>query len=272
MFAKLSRYRRLPDVVTTDAKGRTLRSKSVRLLPQVSGDFFHTVEEIDRLDHLAHKYYRQPRKWWRICDANPAFTSPQALLGGEPLVTARFPLTFTVPHPPWAEVLEELSETVGVDQAWMDGARRTPETQIDQGNFRFHMAPAFHADLADGAISQELREVFKSNGIPLSEGVIVSSADNRWLIVDEGEQKDAGQTCVIVPVPNEDPEKRRLDVYDCVLSYEWSVLVTYNQMNVSAAELDTVMSNAGQDGLEVGHPEMIGRVGKQIVIPPDAVR
>ena len=199
MFSKLSRYRRLPDVVTTDAKGRALRSKSVRLLPQVSGDFVHMVEEIDRLDHLAYKYYQQPRKWWRICDANPAFTSPQALLGGEPLVPARFPLNLDDREGqfPWADLLGRLSAQVGVENLQVvEEVQLVPEEQTIGG--------------------------------------------------------------------------RQVTLY--VEHYERAVIVTYNQMNVSAAELDTVMSKAGQDGLEVGQPEMIGRIGKQIVIPPDTVR
>ena len=93
MFSKISRYRTLPDVVTTDARGRTVSSKALRPLPTVSGTFLHTVEGVDRLEHLAFKYYQQPRNWWRICDANPEFMSPQGLLGKEPVVTARFPLT-----------------------------------------------------------------------------------------------------------------------------------------------------------------------------------
>lgn len=198
MFSKLSRYRKLPDVVTVDARGRRLRSKSLRTLPQASGDFFHTVEEIDRLDHLAHKYYRQPRKWWRICDANPAFMSPQALLGGEPLVTARFPLAFDDEEGqfPWADLLERLSTQVGVENLQVvEEVQLIPEEQTIDG--------------------------------------------------------------------------QKVTLY--VEHYERAVIVTYNQMNVSAAELDTVMSGVGQDGLEVGQPEMMGRIGKQIVIPPDTV-
>ena len=64
MFSKISRYRKLPDTVSSDARGRSLQSKTLRLLPEVSGEFRHTVEEVDRLDHLAYKYYRQSRKWW----------------------------------------------------------------------------------------------------------------------------------------------------------------------------------------------------------------
>ena len=91
MFSRISRYHTLPDIVTTDAEGRTFASKTLRPLPQVSGTFRHTVEDADRLDQLAYKYYREPRKWWRMSDANPEFLSPQALLGKEPIVTDRFP-------------------------------------------------------------------------------------------------------------------------------------------------------------------------------------
>ncbi len=117
MFSKISRYRKLSEVVTIDTRGRELESKSLRLLPEVTGKFQHTVEEIDRLGHLAFKYYKQSRNWWRICDANPEFMSPQALLGKEPLSTQRF----TIDHnngagdPPWAELLGQLRVTVGVE-------------------------------------------------------------------------------------------------------------------------------------------------------------
>jgi hypothetical protein len=116
-FSKTSRYRKLPDIVTIDTKGQVLESKTLRLLPDVSDQFLHTVEEIDRIDHLAYKYYKKPRKWWRICDANPEFMSPQALLEKEPIVTTRFPLTFNGngSQPPWADLLKNLSEKLGVE-------------------------------------------------------------------------------------------------------------------------------------------------------------
>lgn len=132
MFSKISRYRKLPDIVTTDAKGQAWESKCLRLLPEVSGTFLHTVEEVDRLDHLAYKYYKQPRKWWRICDANPEFMSPQALLGKEPMVTDRFSLTFNGNgnRPPWADLQQQLSKTVGVeDFRVVETVQLVPEKQ-----------------------------------------------------------------------------------------------------------------------------------------------
>ena len=125
MFARISRYHKLPDGVTTDSTGRTLVSKTLRLLPPVSGTFRHTVEDADRLDHLAYKYYQQPQKWWRLSDANPEFLSPQALLGKEPIVTDRFPVTFDGAQPPWAALVGLLTRQIGVEEV-----KVTEEIQI----------------------------------------------------------------------------------------------------------------------------------------------
>jgi hypothetical protein len=102
--------------MTVDVQGRSSPSKSMRLLPKVTGRFLHTIEDADRLDHLAFKYYRKPRKWWHICDANPEFMSPQTLVGKEPIVTERFALSLQDERgvPPWAALRQILDETVGV--------------------------------------------------------------------------------------------------------------------------------------------------------------
>jgi hypothetical protein len=66
---------------------------------------------------LAYKYYNQPRKWWRICDANPQFLSPWALVGQEVIVTLR--LALTVPgngSPPWADLFLKLQALPGVEE------------------------------------------------------------------------------------------------------------------------------------------------------------
>ncbi len=95
MFSKRSRYKNVADtagidVVGEDGRVRTVEYKSLRRLPEVEGTFRHTVEESDRLDHLGYKYYKQPVKWWRICDANPDYLSPLGLLGKEPIETVCF--------------------------------------------------------------------------------------------------------------------------------------------------------------------------------------
>ena len=116
MFSKSSRYRKLSTIVTIDASGRRVESTDHRQIPIVSGIFSHTIETIDRLDHLAYKYYKQSKKWWRICDANPEFMSPNALLGIDPMHTTHIPLAFTNPtaQPPWAQLQRQISQIVGV--------------------------------------------------------------------------------------------------------------------------------------------------------------
>lgn len=114
MFSKISRYYRVPDVTAPDAQGRLLAAKDVRRTPQVEGTFRHTVEAGDRLDQLAYKYYRQPLKWWRICDANPQFLSPLALLDQDAIVTLRIPLDIAG-TPPWNNLFQKLESLIGVE-------------------------------------------------------------------------------------------------------------------------------------------------------------
>lgn len=68
-----------------NAKGERLRSKDLRRIPFSTGTFLHTVQNRDRLDLLAMKYYSQPTKWWQICDANPQFEFPVDLLDRAPI-------------------------------------------------------------------------------------------------------------------------------------------------------------------------------------------
>jgi len=114
MFSNLSRYRRVPDIAVPDARGRVVASKDSRPLPEVTGTFTHTVDAGDRLDQLAATFYGQPLQYWHICDANPDFLSPPALLGQEPVVATRFPVTAPAGVPPWAALLGTLSAKPGV--------------------------------------------------------------------------------------------------------------------------------------------------------------
>jgi hypothetical protein len=191
MFSRISRYRTLPDIVTTDAEGRTLVSKTLRPLPQAPGTFRHTVEDADRLDHLAYKYYQQPRKWWRLSDANPEFLSPQALLGKEPIVTDRFPLEFEGAQPLWAALVQNLTRHVGVE---------------------------------------EVEVVEEIHLVPRAQTV---GAQSVTLHVEQ---------------------------------FERAIIVTYNQLNMSAGDLAGIITASG---FTVRPPERLGRVGRQIIIPRD---
>ncbi|MDH4187267.1 MAG: hypothetical protein OEV08_09730 [Nitrospira sp.] len=119
MFSKISRYKKLEDVVVVNRDGKLSASKAFRLIPEVDGEFLHTVEENDRLDHLGFKYYNQPRKWWRICDANPDYPFPPALLGKDAMVVEQFPVIIDneVDEAVWSDVLRDLNGLVGVEHA-----------------------------------------------------------------------------------------------------------------------------------------------------------
>jgi hypothetical protein len=124
MFTKQSRYYTLPDVIIRDESGQAQQSKSLRLLPEVTGNFQHTVEANDRLDHLAYKYYQRSQRWWHINDANPDFLSPLALLGKEPVQTVRFQLYWDDEDgpPPWAAVRRDLLAQPGVEELQVQDA------------------------------------------------------------------------------------------------------------------------------------------------------
>jgi hypothetical protein len=134
VFSKLSRYRRVPDVTVPDAHGRVVFAKDIRPLPEVTGTYTHTVEAGDRLDQLAWTYYGQPLQYWRICDANPEFLSPLALVGQEPLSTTRFPVTAPAGDPPWAAVLAAVSARIGVEAvSVVEDVTLVPERQTVAG-------------------------------------------------------------------------------------------------------------------------------------------
>jgi hypothetical protein len=114
VFDKLSRYRTVPNVAAPDATGRVVASKDFRLLPDVTGLFRHTVLAGDRPDQLATTYYGDPLRYWHICDANPDFPSPLAMVDREPVLTTRFPVTFAGTGPPWAALIAALTDVVGV--------------------------------------------------------------------------------------------------------------------------------------------------------------
>jgi Phage Tail Protein X len=134
MFGKLSRYRDVPLVTVPDGSGRVVTATDFRPLPEVTGTFAHTVDAGDRLDQLAWSYYGRPQEYWHICDANPGFLSPLALLGQEPLATTRFPLTAPPSGPPWGAALAALAATTGVEDATVEEiAQLVPERRTVGG-------------------------------------------------------------------------------------------------------------------------------------------
>lgn len=60
------------EVVSSPFRGGILYGRELRKTPEQEFFFtFHKVQEGDRIDLLAAKYYGDVTLWWMICDANP---------------------------------------------------------------------------------------------------------------------------------------------------------------------------------------------------------
>ncbi len=70
MFIKGSRYAKVEEYMPVDSSGNRNQVKKIRKTPETKGRFLHTVKDGDRLDLLAYTYYKNPTKFWLICDAN----------------------------------------------------------------------------------------------------------------------------------------------------------------------------------------------------------
>ena len=67
-----SRYERLaraPLLVRT-ADGRQHAALGIRFVPPTPAGYRHLVGGDDRLDLLAHRFYGDPERFWRIADGN----------------------------------------------------------------------------------------------------------------------------------------------------------------------------------------------------------
>lgn len=263
MFSRISRYRKLPDVVIVDAKGRRLASKSLRLLPDVTGTFLHTVEEGDRLDHLAFKYYEQPRSWWHIADANPAFLSPEAMLDQKPWITLQIPLTWDGPAPPWSELLRDLLQIIGVETAVMGSPEQAfASSEILLPPPSFTLNPSLTAELDESGRTQvvtpALTAALLAEGVTLSTEIRLEKPDAvTWHLTD----LQTGQTYTFRHFENDGI----LNVYESIVRFQWSVTVKFNSITVSEA---AILSQAESHGFTVGQASEVRRIGKSIVIPP----
>ena len=70
MFFKGSRYQKVDTHTITDAKGRIVKYKRIRFIPETPATMQHTMLQGERLDLVAHRYYRDTELFWLICDAN----------------------------------------------------------------------------------------------------------------------------------------------------------------------------------------------------------
>ncbi len=85
MIDRRSRYARTPSATFVDATGESLTLISLREIPSVPAVFAHGAVDGDRLDLLAHRYYRDARKGWRIADGADALDPWDVVVPGQPV-------------------------------------------------------------------------------------------------------------------------------------------------------------------------------------------
>lgn len=70
MFFDGSRYLRSGTAICTLADGRIVTATKIpkpTIRPLIG---YHRRDELQRLDHLAYHYLKDPTTFWRLCDAN----------------------------------------------------------------------------------------------------------------------------------------------------------------------------------------------------------
>ncbi len=67
---KRSRYAKVETLAVEDVLGREHALLELRTIPELPSRLEIRPQPGQRLDHLAHRYYRDPTMFWAICDAN----------------------------------------------------------------------------------------------------------------------------------------------------------------------------------------------------------
>lgn len=277
MYSKISRYRAQPSVVTTDAVGRAVQSTQLRLLPAVDGAIRHTIEDADRLDHLAYRYYRQSRHWWHVCDANPDVLAPQALLGKEPWHALRLPVAWEG-SPPWSALVRVVEAHPHVAAAQMgDADAPAPTTTLVDGD------PI--ATLTDAALRADLESVETAlrtgTAAPMAPGDLLATL--RQAVVDAGGTlTDPVVLDATGPVRHRLRDTRRrlyairyleseglVQVFEPTPHVAWTLVMTHNTHGLPAPDARRFVAAFTDDGqsFEVGAPATVERLGSPIAIP-----
>ena len=261
MFSNISRYRKLPSVVTLDARGRALESKALRLTPPAEPRAQHILEGHDRLDQVAYKYYRQSRNWWRFCDANPEFPSPRALFGKAPDTTGQFLLERDSGSPHWPELRANIARLRGVLAARLgtpDDPRPTTDT-LGETTLFADIDPTLAGDLDAAVRTQELPAALVADldgrGVTLAPEVRISTTEDGGYALAEA----SGDVVYVLRNAG-----AFLALAQRNLRHRWTAEITFNREIVTADALCDQVSALQCDVLE---PLFIGRVGKPIALP-----
>jgi hypothetical protein len=85
LIGRRSRYRTTPVVTVDDGRGGTQPLLDLRATPSAASVLRIVPTTSDRLDLLAHRYYRDATRFWRICDASSELDPFDVLAPGDPL-------------------------------------------------------------------------------------------------------------------------------------------------------------------------------------------
>lgn len=85
MIDRRSRYARTPVLAADDGRGGTEQVLDLRETPATAAVLRIVATDADRLDLLAYRYYRDPTRFWRICDATSELDPFEVLVPGQPV-------------------------------------------------------------------------------------------------------------------------------------------------------------------------------------------
>ena len=85
MIDRRSRYVGTDVLTTSDGQGGNQQVLDLRATPPTSHVLSVVATDTDRLDLLAFQYYRDPTRFWRICDATTDLDPFDVLVPGRPV-------------------------------------------------------------------------------------------------------------------------------------------------------------------------------------------
>ena len=85
MIDRRSRYTHTPVLTADDGRGGTEQVLDLRETPATAAVLRIVATDADRLDLLAYRYYRDPTRFWRICDATAELDPFDVLVAGQPV-------------------------------------------------------------------------------------------------------------------------------------------------------------------------------------------
>ena len=266
MFTKISRYYKLADVVTPDRTGVKYASKQLRFIDALDARVEHTIDAQDRLDHLAYKYYKQSKQWWRICDANAGAASPLDMLGKSNQAEYVVDMNYTGYQAPWhliAALADYHPGIVAVRFGYNEVAE--PLRSVEQGALQF-AAPLSMATELDGMtqtqqLSPTVQAQYAGHALAISSNLKIDKlGPGLWQIEDYDNQHITWLRQTENP-----PGPDIINVFLCAITHAWTLWVRYNGDLITTEVIDQFIE--AHSGFDISSSQRLSKVGKKILIP-----